>query len=74
MTLRIYSLAKPLGVERNGDEVAEMLGTGIADAVAYAGVWRGACPCCEKPIVVRDGVSVLSTQDREFLLKGMQRP
>jgi hypothetical protein len=49
---------------------AEMLTPEMAEAVERDRVWRGGCPCCARPLVIRNVDAVLSAGDEHFLLHG----
>lgn len=66
MIYRIFSKAHPDGVIRDGSFVPGE----IEEVVKAKGVYRGACPCCDKVIVVRyagEGAG-MSMGDEHFLL------
>jgi len=75
MMYRVYSKTHPEGVARDGEIDPTFLGVmtpAIIDCIEHSGVYRGACPCCDKPIVVRMAGerSTLTAGDEHFLLHG----
>lgn len=70
MKVRIFSTVRPEGVERDAS-ILPLFDTVVA-TIEASGVYRGTCPCCDKPIVVR-GVNdrpSMSAGDEHYLLHG----
>lgn len=67
MSLVIFSIGHPEGVASSWEAVHHV----IAEAVKAKGVYRGSCPCCNRPIVVRsddNGTASMTAGDEHFLL------
>jgi hypothetical protein len=64
---RIYSVTIPEGVLKDVELTPE-----IVAEIDAKGVWRGGCPCCGKPLVIRYGGerSAMTAGDEHFLLHG----
>lgn len=64
MSYVMFTKTNPDGIQRR----RETFPHDICEAVDATGVWRGPCPCCGKPIVLREAGRSASVGDEHFLL------
>ena len=68
MKITVYSRTHPAGVEKD----SSFLTPAVIECIETTGVFRGNCPCCTLPIVVREPGAELTAIDEHHLLHGDQ--